>query len=313
MAWVAGIRVNPAEGLAGDRFGRSTSGCVLSLAGGAGRRCLPAHPRPAKTAGMGAGVAAKCWGCGPSPPTSPLLSPLSRLAVTLKWPAQHLDRIQLYSLPTPNGVKVSIPLEELGLPYEAHRVSFDSQDQMSPEFLSISPNNKIPALLDPDGPGRTAAGLVRVGRDPGLPGGKSRPLHPGRRCGPLPGAAVADVPDGRHRADVWPARLFSQVCWQGLRGQTTPRPVRGGVQPVAGRARQALGRPRLDAGHNSYSIADIAIWPWVRNLVGFYGVGELVQIEKFTHVSGVLAEFVARPAVQRGLLVPPAPPAPSLT
>ena len=91
------------------------------------------------------------------------MSPLSRLAVTLKWPAQHPDRIQLYSLPTPNGVKVSILLEELGLPYEAHRVSFDSQDQLSPEFLSISPNNKIPALLDPDGPGGQPLALFESG------------------------------------------------------------------------------------------------------------------------------------------------------
>ena len=91
------------------------------------------------------------------------MSPLSRLVVTLKWPAQHIDRIQLYSLPTPNGVKVSIPLEELGLPYEAHRVSFDSLDQMSPEFLSISPNNKIPALLDPAGPGGQPISLFESG------------------------------------------------------------------------------------------------------------------------------------------------------
>src|SRR3984957_15414560 len=77
---------------------------------------------------------------------------LSAFPITRKWPAQHPDRLQLYSLPTPNGVKVSIMLEETGLPYEVHRVSFDTQDQMTPEFLSLNPNNKIPAILDPDGP-----------------------------------------------------------------------------------------------------------------------------------------------------------------
>ena len=78
---------------------------------------------------------------------------LSAFPITRKWPARHPDRIQLYSLPTPNGVKASIMLEETGLPYEPHLVRFDSNDQMSPEFLSLNPNNKIPALIDPDGPG----------------------------------------------------------------------------------------------------------------------------------------------------------------
>lgn len=79
------------------------------------------------------------------------MTDLSAFPITKKWPARHPDRIQLYSLPTPNGVKVSILLEETGLPYEVHRVSFDAKDQFSPEFLSLSPNNKIPAILDPNG------------------------------------------------------------------------------------------------------------------------------------------------------------------
>ena len=91
------------------------------------------------------------------------MSSLVSLAITRKWPARHPDRIQLYSLPTPNGVKVSILLEELGLPYEPHRVSFDSQDQFSPEFLSLSPNNKIPAILDPNGPDGKPLALFESG------------------------------------------------------------------------------------------------------------------------------------------------------
>ena len=91
------------------------------------------------------------------------MTSLDSYAITRKWPASHPDRIQLYSLPTPNGVKVSILLEELGLPYEAHRVSFDTQDQFTPEFLSISPNNKIPAILDPNGPDGKPLALFESG------------------------------------------------------------------------------------------------------------------------------------------------------
>jgi GST-like protein len=80
------------------------------------------------------------------------MTALSDFPITQKWPATYPERLQLYSLPTPNGVKVSIMLEEIGLPYEAHLVSFDTQDQMSPEFLSLNPNNKIPAIIDPNGP-----------------------------------------------------------------------------------------------------------------------------------------------------------------
>lgn len=81
------------------------------------------------------------------------MTDLSAFPITRKWPPRHPERLQLYSLPTPNGVKISIMLEECGLPYEAHRVSFDAGDQFTPEFLSLNPNNKIPAILDPHGPG----------------------------------------------------------------------------------------------------------------------------------------------------------------
>ena len=88
---------------------------------------------------------------------------LKDFPITKKWPARHPDRLQLYSLPTPNGVKVSILLEELGLPYEPHLVSFSTQDQLSPEFLSLNPNNKIPAILDPDGPNGEPLALFESG------------------------------------------------------------------------------------------------------------------------------------------------------
>ena len=91
------------------------------------------------------------------------MADLSAFAITRKWPAHHPDRLQLYSLPTPNGVKVSIALEELGLPYEVHKVSFETNDQVTPEFLSLNPNNKIPAIIDPDGPGGRPLALFESG------------------------------------------------------------------------------------------------------------------------------------------------------
>ena len=102
------------------------------------------------------------------------MTDLSAFPITRKWPAQYPEWIQLYSLPTPNGVKVSIMLEEIGLPYEPHRVGFDTNDQMSPEFLSLNPNNKIPAILDPHGPDDQPLALFESGRDSDLPGRQER-------------------------------------------------------------------------------------------------------------------------------------------
>ncbi|MHA7599180.1 glutathione S-transferase N-terminal domain-containing protein [Alicycliphilus sp. T452] len=223
--------------------------------------------------------------------------------ITAKWPAQHPDRLQLYSLPTPNGVKVSIALEETQLPYEAHLVSFDANDQFSPEFLSLNPNNKIPAILDPNGPGGQPLALFESGAILVYLAEKTGQL--------LPQDAAA-----RYETLQW-------LMWQ-----------MGGVGPMFGQlgffhkfagkdyedkrprdryvaeSRRLLGvlEQRL-AGRDwimgaDYTIADIAVFPWVRNLVGFYGAGELVGFDAFPHVQRVLAAFVARPAVQRGLEIP---------
>src|SRR5262245_25638624 len=83
--------------------------------------------------------------------------------ITRRWPPRHPDRLQLYSLTTPNGVKASIMLEEIGEPYEAHYVDFGKKDQKTPEYLSLNPNGKIPAIIDPNGPGGKPVALYESG------------------------------------------------------------------------------------------------------------------------------------------------------
>ena len=231
------------------------------------------------------------------------MTDLSRFPITHKWPAQHPGRIQLYSLPTPNGVKVSIALEELGLPYEPHRVAFDSHEQRSPAFLSLNPNNKIPAILDPDGPGAKPLALFESG---------AILLYLAEKTGKL---MPAD-PAGRYLALQW---LMFQMGGIGpMFGQL------GFFHKFAGKDYEDK-RPRdryvdeakrllavLDGQlkgkswvlGDDFSIADIAIFPWVRNLVGFYGAGDLVGFSDFKEVQRVLEAFVQRPAVIRGLEIP---------
>jgi len=230
---------------------------------------------------------------------------LSDFPITHKWPALHPERLQLYSLPTPNGVKVSILLEEIGLPYEAHLVSFATNDQTSPEFLSLNPNNKIPAILDPHGPGGKPLALFESG---------AILIYLAEKTGKL----LSADPATRYETLQW---LMFQM---------------GGIGPMFGqlgffhkfagkdfedkrpRDRYAAESSRLLAvldqrlsGRawvmgDDYSIADIAIFPWVRNLIGFYGAAEIVGFHKYPHVARVLEAFVARSAVQSGLLIPKA-------
>ena len=228
---------------------------------------------------------------------------LDTFPITRKWPPRHPDRLQLYSLATPNGVKASIMLEETGLPYEAHRVDFASNDQTSPEFLSLNPNNKIPAILDPNGPGGQPLALFESG---------AILIYLAEKTGQL----LPQDPAQRYHALQW---LMFQMGGVGpMFGQL------GFFHKFAGKDYEDK-RPRdryvaeskrllkvLDerlAGRqwvmgDQYTIADIAIVPWVRNLVGFYGAGALVEFEQFKEVQCVLAAFLARPAVARGLAIP---------
>ncbi len=231
-------------------------------------------------------------------------SALSQFAITRKWPAQHPDRLQLYSLPTPNGVKVSIALEELGLPYEAHLVSFETNDQMSPEFLSLNPNNKIPAILDPHGPGGQPLALFESG---------AILVYLAEKAGQLLPADAA----GRYETLQWVmfqmggvGPMFGQLgFFHKFAGKDyeDKRPRNRYVtesKRLLGVLKQRMAGRQWIMG-DTYTIADIAIWPWVRNLVGFYEAGELVGFGDFPEVQRVLATFVARPAVAKGLNVPP--------
>jgi len=231
------------------------------------------------------------------------MTDLSRFPITHKWPAQHPERLQLYSLPTPNGVKVSIMLEECGLPYEAHRVSFETSDQFSPEFLSLNPNNKIPAILDPNGPGGEPLALFESG---------AILLYLAEKTGQLlPREAAL-----RYETIQWLmfqmggiGPMFGQVGFFNFfagKDFEDKRPL----ERYVAESRRLLGvlDQRLSGRSwvmgEAYTIADIAIFPWVRNLIDRYGAGELVGIQDFPEVNRVWAAFVARPAVQRGLLVP---------
>jgi GST-like protein len=223
--------------------------------------------------------------------------------ITRKWPAAHPERIQLYSLPTPNGVKVSIMLEETGLAYEPHLVDFASNDQLTPEFISLSANNKIPAIIDPNGPGGQPLGLAESG---------AILIYLAEKTGKfLPQDAA-----GRYETMQW---LMFQMGGIGpMFGQL------GFFHKFAGReyedkrprdryvaeSKRLLGvlDQRLEGRDwimgEDYSIADIATFGWVRNLIGFYEAGDLVDFSSFGNVQRVLENFVVRPAVVKGLAIP---------
>jgi GSH-dependent disulfide-bond oxidoreductase len=231
------------------------------------------------------------------------MTKLSDFPITAKWPAQHPERLQLYSLPTPNGVKVSIMLEETGLPYEAHLVSFDTNDQMSPEFLSLNPNNKIPAIIDPNGPDGKPLPLFESG---------AILLYLAEKTGQLLPRDAA----GRYETIQWLmfqmggiGPMFGQVgFFHKFAGKDyeDKRPRDRYVNEskrLLGVLEQRLQGRQWIMG-DQYTIADIATFPWVRNLVNFYGAGELVGFDGFPNVQRVLAKFVERPAVARGLTIP---------
>ena len=234
------------------------------------------------------------------------MAELSAFSITKRWPARHPDRLQLYSLPTPNGVKVSIMLEETGLAYEPHRVSFDTYDQMSPEFLSVSPNNKIPAILDPDGPGGRPLALFESGAILLYLANKTGRLLPkdeGARWQTLQWLMFQMGGVGPMFGQLGFFHKFAGKDYEDKRPRD--RYIGESKRLLAVLDKHLAGREWIMG--DEYTIADIASFPWINNLVGFYGAGELVGFDDFANVKRVLAKFLERPAVQRGLKIPARP------
>ena len=233
------------------------------------------------------------------------MTDLTQFPITRRWPAARPDLIQLYSLPTPNGVKISIMLEETGLPYEAHAIDILKGDQTTPEFVSLNPNGKIPAMIDPNGPGGQPLGLFESG---------AMLVYLAEKTGKF----LSADPARRYETLAW---LFFQMGGIGpMFGQV------GFFYKFAGREyedKRPLNRYRDEARRllgvldarlkdhgwlmDDYSIADIATLGWVRNLIGFYEARDLVGFDDFPAVAAWLERGLARPAVQRGLTIPARP------
>ena len=231
------------------------------------------------------------------------MSELSAFPITRKWPPRYPERLQLYSLPTPNGVKVSVMLEETGLPYEPHLVDFERNDQSSSEFCSLNPYGKIPAILDPQGPGGRPLPLFESG---------AILIYLADKTGQfLPREAAA-----RYETLQWLmwqmggiGPMFGQVGFFHKFAGRDYADKRPRDRYVAESKRLlAVLEARLSARAwlmgDTYSIADMAVFPWVRNLLGFYDAGELVGSGEYPHVTRGLEAFVARPAVIRGVAIP---------
>jgi len=233
------------------------------------------------------------------------MSRLSDFPITSRWPAKNPDILQLYSLPTPNGVKVSIALEEIGLPYEAHLISFSNDDQMTPEFLSLNPNNKIPAIIDPDGPEGKPIGLFESG---------AILLYLAEKTGKL----IPNDPVGLYKTIQW---VMFQVGGIGpMFGQfghfykyaadkvaNNPYPT----ERYTNEARRLLGvleGQLMDSEFimgGEYTIADIAIFPWVRGLSEGYKATEHLGLSDFHAVNAWVERCASRPASIKGLEIPP--------
>jgi GST-like protein len=219
-----------------------------------------------------------------------------------RWPAQYPDRLQLFSLPTPNGVKVGIMLEETGLVYEPHRIDIAANESHDPAFLALNPSGKIPAIYDPDGPGGRPLALFESG---------AILIYLAEKTGQF----LSADPGTRYETIQW-------LMWQ-----------MGGVGPMFGQVgffNKFAGKAYPDKGPRDryvaesarllgvldgrlagrawvmgadYTIADMSLLGWVRNLIGFYEARELVGFDRFRHVQAWLERGLARPAVQRGLAV----------
>ncbi len=230
------------------------------------------------------------------------MASLDDFPITRRWPPQNPSILQLYSYPTPNGIKVSAFLEEADVPYEAHRVTLDDADVKSSEFLSLNPNNKIPAIIDPDGPDGRPFGLFESG---------AILIYLAEKTGRF---LPAD-PRGRHETMQWlmfqmggVGPLFGQLgFFVKFKGAEVTDPIPR--ERYVGEARRLLGviETALEGRDwiaGEYSIADMALAPWLGAL-DFYGAKDLVGWTDHPRTVAYLDRFTARPAVQRALDIPP--------
>ena len=231
------------------------------------------------------------------------MTDLSAFPIATRWKPKHPDRIQLYSFPTPNGVKVSIALEELGLPYEPHAVDILKNESWTPEFLSLNPNGKIPAIIDPDGPGGKPLPLWESGAILGYLAGKTDKMIP------LDPAGMIETMQWVHFQASFVGPMFGQVGFFNKfagKAYEDKRPLARYVNEskrILGVMDQRLAGRQWFMG-DDYTIADISMLGWVRNLITFYEARELVAFDRFGNVAAWLERGLARPAVQRGLQIP---------
>jgi GST-like protein len=230
------------------------------------------------------------------------MSVLSQFPITGRWPPSDPGVIQLYAFPTQNGVKASIALEELGLPYEAHRVTLSDADVKSPEFLSLNPNNKIPAIIDPDGPDGEPIALWESG---------AILIYLAEKTGRLLGTTAAD----RYQIIKWlmfqmggVGPMFGQlgffVKFAGAQIED-PRPRERYINEA--RRLLAVVEGALEGQDwiaGDYSIADIALGPWLAGLE-YYEALEAVGWHDLNNTPRYVERFLTRPAVQKGRNTPP--------
>lgn len=234
------------------------------------------------------------------------MTDLSAFPIARKWPAAHPDRLQLYSLPTPNGVKVSIMLEETGLPYEPHTINIGANETWTPEFLSLNPNGKIPAIIDPNGPGGKPLGLFESG---------AILLYLAEKTGKF----LSTDPVLRLETIQWvffqmasigpifgQLGFFHKFAGKNIEDKRPLERYRTETRRLCGVLNDRLADQSWIMG-DDYTIADIASLGWVRNLIGFYDARDLVQFDDFTHLAAWLDRGLARPAVQRGVEIPARP------
>ncbi|MCH2096380.1 MAG: glutathione S-transferase N-terminal domain-containing protein [Rhodobacteraceae bacterium] len=229
------------------------------------------------------------------------MTALDAFPIAKRWPADSPDIIQLYSYPTPNGVKASIMLEETGLAYEPHLVTLADADVKSPEFLSLNPNNKIPAIIDPNGPDGTPIGLFESG---------AILIYLAEKSGRFIGQTASE------KAKIIQWLMFQMGGLGPMFGQLGFFVKFAGSQIEDPRPREryiseakrllsvldsALEGQDWIAGE--YSVADMAIAPWLRAL-DFYGATDLLGVADLQNVPAYMERFLDRPAVQRGLKIP---------